>query len=243
MNKNFSFIAKNLSKKYEMGKFDAKKFVNNLIKKNIDYKYALKDVNLLINKGEKVAIIGNNGSGKTTLLKIISRITFPSSGYVGIAGKIGSLLNARTGFHDELNAVENIFLYGSMLGFDQKTIRSRVKKIIKFSELNESEILTPVKKYSTGMIIKLGISVLLNFKLDILLIDEIFANLDKKFKMKTLKKIKEKAEYENITLFCVSHQQNTLIDLCNRGILLNNGIVVKDSELNHVLNSYNKEND
>jgi lipopolysaccharide transport system ATP-binding protein len=187
--------------------------------------WALKDVSFEVARGEVVGIIGRNGAGKSTLLKILSRITKPTSGRVTINGRIGSLLEVGTGFHSELTGRENIFLNGAVLGMRKHEIERRFAEIVAFAE-TEQFLDTPVKHYSSGMLVRLAFAVAAHLEPEIMIIDEVLAVGDITFQKKCLGKMNEVAKAGRTILF-VSHDLNAVNGLCERAILLNEGSVIK----------------
>jgi len=199
--------------------------------------WALKEVTFEVEQGEVVGIIGRNGAGKSTLLKILSRITSPTEGIVEIHGRVGSLLEVGTGFHPELTGRENIYLSGSILGMKRQEIDTKLDDIVKFSGI-EQFLDTPVKRYSSGMYVRLAFSVAAHLDTEILLVDEVLAVGDAEFQKKCLGKMSEVAEGGRTVLF-VSHNMNAIDHICDRCIYLNNGRVIKDSnEVSSVIKSY-----
>lgn len=190
--------------------------------------WALKDVNFEIRRGEVVGIIGRNGAGKSTLLKILSRITEPSEGRVEIRGRVASLLEVGTGFHSELTGRENIFLNGAILGMTQREIRSRFDEIVAFAEV-ERFLDTPVKRYSSGMYVRLAFAVAAHLEPEVLIVDEVLAVGDAEFQKKCLGKMQDVAAKDRTVLF-VSHNLGTMNALCSRGILLSSGHVEYDGD-------------
>lgn len=183
---------------------------------------ALKNISLEIKKGEVIGIIGANGAGKSTLLKLISGLTIPTSGKIYLNGKVTSILEVGTGFHGELTGRENIYLNGSILGMKKETIDSLMNDIISFAEL-EQFIDTPVKRYSSGMYIRLGFSVAVHLLSDIVIIDEALAVGDVNFQTKALDKLKELAREDKRTILYVSHNMSTIKELCEKCIVLKKG--------------------
>ena len=198
--------------------------------------WALKDINLNVNQGETLGIIGRNGAGKSTLLKILSRITEPTEGLAKIRGKITSLLEVGTGFHPELTGRENIFLNGAILGMSRKEIGSKLDDIISFSEMGRF-IDTPVKRYSSGMTVRLAFSVAAHLEADILIVDEVLAVGDSSYQKKCIDKMKETVRAGSTVLF-VSHQLATLKNLCKRSILLDQGHLIQDGPSEDIIASY-----
>lgn len=240
MKNNLVIELSNIKKIYDLGKFDSKYFARKLMgNKKIATMTALDNINLDISSNERVALIGDNGAGKSTLLKIISKITVPTKGLVNISGSVSSLLEAGVGFHPELNGIENIYLNGAILGMNRHEVQKKVGKIIKFSEISREQLKTPVKRYSTGMNLKLAISVVLNLDAKILIMDEIMAVVDNKFRKKCIKEILKIVKEKKTTLLFVSHQLATVKELCTRGILIDNGRIIMDDNIHKVLNHYN----
>ncbi len=189
---------------------------------------ALSDVSFEVKQGDAVGIIGANGAGKSTLLKCISRITVPTKGTVKIRGTVSSLLEVGTGFHIELTGRENIFLNGAILGMRRSEIKAKIDEIIAFSEL-EKFIDTPVKRYSSGMNVRLAFAVAAHLNADALLLDEVFAVGDVNFQKKCLGKMDEIARKQGRTVLFVSHQMNAIEKLCNCGIVLDRGVKMFES--------------
>ena len=198
---------------------------------------ALDDVSVEVKKGETLGIIGANGAGKSTLLKLISRITTPTRGEIFIDGKVASLLEVGTGFHPELTGRENIYLNGSILGMSRKEIDSKLNSIIEFSEC-EQFIDTPVKRYSSGMYVKLAFSVSAHLDADILIMDEVLAVGDVKFQHKCLDKMREIAAQEQRTILYVSHNMESVRRLCKRCIILDHGKIVYDGDTDEACKRY-----
>ncbi len=198
--------------------------------------WALQGVGVKIQKGEVVGIIGPNGSGKSTLLKILSGITTPTKGSIFINGKVASLLELGAGFHPELTGLENIYLYGVILGMKKKEIDEKLPEIVTFSGI-EQFLETPVKHYSSGMYIRLAFAVAINLDFDILLIDEIMAVGDAEFQQKSLKKIHEIVN-SGKTVIIVSHDLEKLKNLCHKTILLQKGKIIKNGETKLVVSRY-----
>lgn len=199
--------------------------------------WALKDVSFEVEKGEVVGIIGRNGAGKSTLLKILSRITSPSEGTVELHGRVGSLLEVGTGFHPELTGRENIYLSGSILGMKRKEIDAKLDDIVKFSEI-EKFLDTPVKRYSSGMYVRLAFAVAAHLEPEILLVDEVLAVGDAAFQKKCLGKMGEVAQ-EGRTILFVSHNMNAIEELCSSCIQLENGQISKaGTNVREIVTSY-----
>ncbi len=201
-----------------------------------DIIWALKDVSFEVKHGEVLGIIGSNGAGKSTLLKVLSRITEPTSGYAKINGRVASLLEVGTGFHPELTGRENIYLNGTVLGMKKKEIDKKFDEIVDFSGV-EKFIDTPVKRYSSGMAVRLAFSVAAHLEPEILLIDEVLAVGDVEFQKKCLGKIDSIVGGGRTVIF-VSHNMNAVVSLCNKGILLINGRVSLLDSIHKVVEKY-----
>lgn len=189
------------------------------------YFWALKDINLEIQQGDRVAIIGRNGSGKSTLLKIFSKITRPTTGVFQFRGRLISLLEIGAGFHSELTGKENIFLNGAIMGMSLKEVKARYAKIVAFSEL-EKFINTPVKHYSSGMHVKLAFAVAAHLESEILIIDEILAVGDAAFQKKCLDKMFEMSRQSGRTLLFVSHDMRAIHQICDKAIEISQGQII-----------------
>ena len=187
-----------------------------------DIVWSLKDINFDIEEGDAVGIIGRNGAGKSTLLKILSRVTAPTTGSVKVKGRIASLLEVGTGFHPELSGRENIFLNGAILGMRKAEIKRNFDQIVDFSGV-ERYIDTPVKRYSSGMYVRLAFAVAAHLEAEILIVDEVLAVGDAEFQKKCLGKMSEVSKGEGRTVLFVSHNMASISQLCNKAILLNNG--------------------
>ncbi|NQU17100.1 MAG: ABC transporter ATP-binding protein [Candidatus Saganbacteria bacterium] len=198
--------------------------------------WALKDVSFDVEKGQKIAIIGRNGAGKSTLLKILSRITCPTEGEVKIRGRVASLLEVGTGFHPELTGRENIFMNGAILGMTRAEIKRKFDEIVAFSEI-EKFIDTPVKRYSSGMSVRLAFSVAAHLEPEILVIDEVLAVGDLMFQKKCMGKMDNVAKQGRTVLF-VSHNMEAVRRLCPRAVLLKDGMIVKDGPTSEVVRKY-----
>jgi len=249
MSENLVLKVVNLSKRYRLGVVgsktitdDVKHFINKMVNKknetnkegeindrtilssNSNYVWSLKDINFEISKGDVIGVIGRNGAGKSTLLKILSRITAPTEGEIKINGKIASLLEVGTGFHPELTGRENIYLNGSILGMSKIEINDKIKDIIDFAEV-QRYIDTPVKRYSSGMYVRLAFSIAAHLEPDILIVDEVLAVGDAAFQKKCINKMAEISLKEGRTILFVSHIMASIQSLCNKVILLDNGRV------------------
>lgn len=207
------------------------------IKGTSEYVWALKDINIEVMPGEVLGIIGKNGAGKSTLLKILSKVTGPTMGSIQFNGRIGSLLEVGTGFHPELTGRENIFLNGAILGMTKAEIRSKLDEIIDFSGC-ERYIDTPVKRYSSGMKVRLGFAVAAHLQPEILVVDEVLAVGDAEFQKKAIGKMQEVSQEDGRTVLFVSHNMGTIQSLCNRLVVLKGGGVVHDGDVAEGIHYY-----
>ncbi len=202
-----------------------------------DIVYSLQDINFEINQGDAVGIIGRNGAGKSTLLKILSRVTTPTTGKINIKGRVASLLEVGTGFHPELTGRENIYLNGAILGMRKREIDRKLDEIIDFSGV-ERYIDTPVKRYSSGMYVRLAFAVAAHLESEILIVDEVLAVGDAEFQKKCLSKMGEVSKGEGRTVLFVSHNMDSINKLCNKGIYLNNGKIEFAGDIENTINNY-----
>jgi lipopolysaccharide transport system ATP-binding protein len=202
--------------------------------------WALKELNFEIKKGDRVGIIGKNGAGKSTLLKVLSRITEPTTGKVFIKGRVASLLEVGTGFHPELTGRENIFLNGAIMGMSRAEIKRKFDEIVDFSGV-EKFLDTPVKRYSSGMYVRLAFSVAAHLEPEILVVDEVLAVGDAEFQKKCLGKMQAVSNNEGRTVLFVSHNLMALSSLCNKGIYLKQGQMQLQGDIEEVLSRYMKE--
>lgn len=210
------------------------------IKGKSDLVWALKNIDFEVKQGEVLGIIGKNGAGKSTLLKILSQITTPTLGEIKIKGRIAALLEVGTGFHPELTGRENIFLNGAILGMSKAEIRSKFDEIVDFSGV-EKYIDTPVKRYSSGMLVRLAFAVAAHLEPEILVIDEVLAVGDVAFQNKCMGKMSEIGKQGRTILF-VSHNMQAMSKLCSRGILLQNGELIADCSIEGAIQKYLDEN-
>lgn len=204
-----------------------------------DIVWSLKDINFEINQGDAVGIIGKNGAGKSTLLKLLSRVTSPTTGNIKIKGRIASLLEVGTGFHPELSGRENIYLNGAILGMRKNEITRKLDEIIEFSGV-ERYVDTPVKRYSSGMYVRLAFAVAAHLESEILIVDEVLAVGDAEFQKKCLGKMGDISKGEGRTVLFVSHNLGAVKTLCSKGILLNNGLIQNYSDVNSIITDYQK---
>lgn len=198
---------------------------------------ALNNINFEIKPGERVGIIGHNGAGKSTLLKLLSRVTSPTTGTISYKGKIASMLEVGTGFHPELTGRENVYLNGAILGMKVEEIDRKFNQIVEFAEM-EQFIDTPVKRYSSGMYVKLAFAVAAHLDSDILIMDEVLAVGDMKFQQKCLGTMGDISSSEGRTILYVSHNMNTVRQLCNRCIVLNHGQIIYDGDVDKAIDLY-----
>jgi lipopolysaccharide transport system ATP-binding protein len=205
-----------------------------------EYVWALQDINFSVKQGEVLGIIGKNGAGKSTLLKILSKVTSPTKGNIKVKGRIASLLEVGTGFHPELTGRENIFLNGAILGMTKAEIRSKFDEIVAFSGV-EKYIDTPVKRYSSGMYVRLAFAVAAHLEPEILIVDEVLAVGDAEFQKKCLGKMKD-VSGEGRTVLFVSHNMTAVRSLCERSILLQTGELIEDNNTSLTISKYTISN-
>ena len=251
----------NISKAYQLGEFstgtlsrDIERFIAKIrgkedpflkigqtndrtIKGESNVVWSLKDIDFEINQGETVGVIGKNGAGKSTPLKILSRVTSPTTGNIKIKGRIASLLEVGTGFHPELTGKENIFLNGAILGMRKGEIKRKLDEIIDFAGI-QRYVDTPVKRYSSGMYVRLAFAVAAHLESEILIVDEVLAVGDAEFQKKCLGKMSDISSGEGRTILFVSHNMGSINQLCKRSILLNSGTILKDDLTNNVTRAY-----
>src|SRR5258707_6915943 len=244
---NDSIRVEQLSKQYLLGKASQQtmlrerlvSFIKNPFAKETavaDTLWALREVSFCVKEGEVVGIIGRNGAGKSTLLKILSKITYPTTGRVKVCGRVASLLEVGTGFHEELTGRENIFLNGSILGMKQREVEAKLDQIIEFAGV-ERFIDTPIKRYSSGMRLRLGFAVAAHLDPDILIIDEVLAVGDAGFQKKCLNAMEDLRSGGRTVLF-VSHNMAAVENLCTRAIWIDDGRLREDGPVQRVIESY-----
>ncbi len=204
--------------------------------------WALQDINFEINKGDRVGIIGRNGAGKSTLLKILSRIVKPSTGSIEYYGRMASLLEVGTGFHGDLSGRENIYLNGSILGMSKHEIDAKFDEIVAFSEV-EKFLDTPVKRYSSGMYVRLAFAVAAHLETEILIVDEVLAVGDAAFQKKCIGKMNEISNKEGKTILFVSHSMQSVQKICNTGIFLQKGKIIEQNTIDKIVNRYLQSGD
>jgi len=202
-----------------------------------DYVWALRDINFKVEQGDVVGIIGKNGAGKSTLLKLLSKVTGPTTGKIRARGRIGSLLEVGTGFHQEMTGRENIYLNGAILGMSHQEISRKLDEIVDFSGC-ERYIDTPVKRYSSGMMVRLGFAVAAHLDPEILVVDEVLAVGDAEFQKKAIGKMKDVSKGEGRTVLFVSHNMASIRSLCNQAVLLENGNLRDVGDVNSIVDEY-----
>ncbi len=241
MNNNYAIEVKNMSKSFKAVYDKPYTLKERLVfwkSTKKEYHQILKNINLNIEKGETVALIGVNGSGKSTLLKLMTKVIYPNKGKIITHGKLTSLLELGAGFHQDFTGRENIYFNASIFGLTKKEIDDRIDQIIEFSELGDY-IDTPVRTYSSGMYMRLAFSVAINVDADILLIDEILAVGDQHFQDKCFAKLEELKNSDK-TIVIVSHSLESIKKLCNRAIWINKGEVQMDGDTKKVIDEYLK---
>jgi lipopolysaccharide transport system ATP-binding protein len=263
VNSNIAIRAENISKQYRLGEVGTGTISHDLNrfwakvrgkddpflqigesndranKGTSDYVWSLRDINFEIQKGDAVGIIGRNGAGKSTLLKLLSRVTKPTTGHFEVQGRIASLLEVGTGFNPEMTGRENIFLNGAILGMRRHEIKRKFDEIVDFAGV-ERYIDTPVKRYSSGMYVRLAFSVAAHLESEILIVDEVLAVGDAEFQKKCLGKMGDVSKGEGRTVLFVSHNIAAVKTLCNNAILLNNGLLQNKGNVHSIILDYNK---
>lgn len=263
MNHNIAIRAENISKQYRLGEVGTGTISHDLNRAwarvrgkedpflkigesndrskqgGSEYVWSLRDINFEIEKGDAVGIIGRNGAGKSTLLKLLSRVTKPTTGHFEVQGRIASLLEVGTGFNPEMTGRENIYLNGAILGMRRHEIKRKFEEIVDFAGV-ERYIDTPVKRYSSGMYVRLAFAVAAHLESEILIVDEVLAVGDAEFQKKCLGKMGDVSKGEGRTVLFVSHNIAAVKTLCNNAILLNNGLVQRQGDVHSVILDYNK---
>jgi lipopolysaccharide transport system ATP-binding protein len=206
-------------------------------KADSDYVWALRNIDFEVQQGEVLGIIGKNGAGKSTLLKILSRVTSPTTGEIKARGRIASLLEVGTGFHPEMTGRENIYMNGAIMGMSKAEIRRKMDQIVDFAGI-ERYIDTPVKRYSSGMTVRLGFAVAAHLEPEILVVDEVLAVGDAEFQKKAIGKMQDISKGEGRTVLFVSHNMGAVKSLCSRGILLENGHIEDSGAVSTIISSY-----
>lgn len=265
MNSNIAIRAENISKQYRLGEVGTGTLMHDLnrawarlrgkedpflkigesndrsTKGESDYVWSLKDINFEIAKGDAVGIIGRNGAGKSTLLKLLSRVTKPTTGHFEVNGRIASLLEVGTGFNPEMTGRENIFLNGAILGMRRHEIKRKFDEIVDFSGV-ERYIDTPVKRYSSGMYVRLAFAVAAHLESEILIVDEVLAVGDAEFQKKCLGKMGDVSKGEGRTVLFVSHNMASVQNLCEKGLLLENGVLKDANSTTSIIERYLQSN-
>lgn len=206
-------------------------------KGNSSFVWALRDINFKVEKGDVIGIIGKNGAGKSTLLKILSRVTSPTTGNIKIKGRIASLLEVGTGFHPEMTGRENIFMNGAIMGMTKAEIKSKFDEIVDFAGVAKY-VDTPVKRYSSGMMVRLGFAIAAHLEPEILVVDEVLAVGDAEFQKKAIGKMQDVSKGKGRTVLFVSHNMAAVKSLCQKGIVLQNGMVAFEGNIDDSLNYY-----
>lgn len=229
---------KNVTKRYKLFKNDKKRLLA-LFFKNIKYKEkkAVNDVSFKIHKGETVALFGKNGAGKSTILKLITGVCYPTSGEIIVNGRVSALLELTSGFDPEFTGRENIYLKGQLLGLKNSEIEELEQTIIDFAEIEEY-IDQPVRTYSSGMKARLGFSINVNIKPEILIVDEALSVGDEEFKNKCITKVNEIINSEDVTLLFVTHITSTAKEFCKRGIFMKDGKIIFDGKIEDTIKKY-----
>lgn len=241
MNENEVVIEFNhVTKMYKLFKNDKRRLLYTFCKK-IKYKEkkAVNDVSFQIRKGESVAIFGKNGAGKSTILKMITGVCFPTSGTIKVVGRVSALLELTSGFDPEFTGRENIYLKGQLLGLKDNEIRELEQEIIDFAGISEY-IDQPVRTYSSGMKARLGFSINVNIRPEILIVDEALSVGDEEFKNKCIKKVNEIVSREDVTLLFVTHATGVAKEFCKRGLLMKDGKLIFDGDINETIENYEK---
>ena len=231
---------KNVTKIYKLYKNDKRRLLS-VFFKNVPFKEkkAVNNVSFDIKRGESVAIFGKNGAGKSTILKMITGVTFPTSGKINVNGRVSALLELTSGFDMEFTGRENIYLKGQILGLRNEEIKKLEPAIVKFAELEEY-IDQPVRTYSSGMKARLGFSISINIEPEILIVDEALSVGDEAFKKKCMNKINEIVEKDYVTLVFVTHTTGVAKEFCKRGIVMKNGKTVCDTNIDAAIEAYKK---
>ena len=261
MSKDIILKAENISKQYRLGQVGTGTMAHDLnrwwhqirgkenpylkigdtndrsTKGTSDYVWALQDINFEVERGEVLGIIGKNGAGKSTLLKILSRVTAPTTGHIKFGGRVASLLEVGTGFNGEMTGRENIFLNGAILGMTKKEITSKIDEIIDFSGC-ERYIDTPVKRYSSGMYVRLAFAVAAFLEPEILIVDEVLAVGDAEFQKKAIGKMQDISRSGGRTVLFVSHNMAAVQNLCTRGVLMEKGSIKSVGDINDIISEY-----
>lgn len=236
----YDIILEHVTKKFSKCTNDLERLLSVFGFKKIPKLTVIDDVSFNIERGEKVALIGKNGSGKSTILKMISNITNPTSGKITVNRRVSTLIEVSAGFQYEFTARENMMTRGILLGLNKKQIKEQEQRIFEFAGIDENFRNQQLKRFSSGMVSKLGFAINLFCSPEILIVDEALAVGDIEFKNKCIKAIKELSKKSDITLLFVSHDQSMVEEFCNRGIFINNGKIVADGKVKEVFKEYNK---
>ena len=238
MDKDIAISFKNVTKTYKLYKSDKQRFLGLFFRKRIQHKkvVALNKVSFTVKKGESMGFVGRNGAGKSTILKLITGVTYPSSGKITVNGQVAALLEVTAGFDPEMTGRENIYLRGYILGLTRQQIQDMEDEIIEFAEIGEY-IDQPVRTYSTGMKARLGFSINVNINADIFIIDEVLSVGDEKFKEKCLARVKNIIQ-SGVTVLFVSHQAEAVKSFCDRAIFLHKGTVKASGDVDKVIEKY-----
>lgn len=265
MSKNIAIKVENLSKQYRLGQVGTGTISHDInrwwhlmrgkedpylkigesndrtSKGNSEYVWALRDINFEVEKGEVLGIIGKNGAGKSTLLKLLSKVTSPTTGAIKTKGRIASLLEVGTGFHPEMTGRENIYMNGTIMGMSRQEISAKLEEIVEFAGVSRY-IDTPVKRYSSGMTVRLGFSIAAHLEPEILIVDEVLAVGDAEFQKKAIGKMQDVSKGEGRTVLFVSHNMASVRALCSRGIILENGEVAFNGNVESCIEYYLNSN-
>lgn len=238
MNNDVVISFQNVSKEYKLYSSNRARLLG-IFFKRVPYKkkLAVNDVSFTVKRGESVALFGKNGAGKSTILKMITGVTYPTTGEIKVNGRVSALLELTSGFDQEFSGRENIYLKGHILGLKDSEISALEEEIIEFSELEEY-IDQPVRTYSSGMKSRLGFAINVNIKPEILIVDEALSVGDADFKNKCKEKVNEIINNENVTLLFVTHQKSVAEEFCKRGIVLKKGKLKFDGEINEAIEKY-----
>ncbi len=227
-----------VTKRYKLFKNDKRRLLSVFIKCiKFKEKKAVNDVSFKIRKGESVALFGRNGAGKSTILKMITGVTFPTTGDIRVEGRVSALLELTSGFDPEFTGRENIYLKGQLLGINNKEIKELEQEIIDFAKIGEY-IDQPVRTYSSGMKARLGFSINVNIRPEILIVDEALSVGDEAFKNKCIKKVNEIVSNEDVTLLFVTHATGVAKEFCKRGMLMEKGVLTFDGDINEAIEKY-----
>lgn len=261
MSKNIAIKVENLSKQYRLGQVGTGTISHDInrwwhlirgkedpylkigesndrtSKGNSEYVWALRDINFEVEKGEVLGIIGKNGAGKSTLLKLLSKVTSPTTGAIKTKGRIASLLEVGTGFHPEMTGRENIYMNGTIMGMSRQEISAKLDEIVEFAGVSRY-IDTPVKRYSSGMTVRLGFSIAAHLEPEILIVDEVLAVGDAEFQKKAIGKMQDVSKGEGRTVLFVSHNMASVKSLCTKGLVLENGIVAFSGDVENCIEYY-----